>query len=270
MKRLMVFFLAGAGLVATAGAQDVTSTNIDPRAEQLLRDACQFLAQAPFFSLTAEVWLERVDEAGEKLQFSRSMSMEVMRPNRLHAEIFSPHSARGFWYEGKSLAILDRKRNLFSTAPMPGTLDEALDAAHDEFAVDLPMIDLAVSDPFTNAMAKVVSGRYFGMAPAMGFNCYHLAFTQPNIDWQVWIQDGPRPLIRKFLITHKNEPGAPEFTGLVREWNLTERIADSDFVFEPPAGAIKVQMLKASGPTGPPAVPRPTGIAGPAPQPRNP
>ena len=264
MKRLIALFLAWAGLASIAAAQEVT--NIDPRAEQLLHDACQYLAQAPFFSLTAEIWREHVNDAGQKLQFSRSMEMEVMRPNRLHAEVYSPHSARGFWYDGKSLSILDRKRNLFSSAPMPATLDEALDVAHDQFAVDLPMIDLAVSDPFTNAMAKVLSARYFGLAPAMGFNCHHLAFTQPNIDWQVWIQDGPRPFIRKFVITHKNEPGAPEFTGLVREWNMTDRIAGSDFVFQPPEGALKVQMLKTSGQAGEPLVPKPTGAT----KPRNP
>ena len=60
----------------------------------------------------------------------------------------------------------------------------------------------------------------------LGVNCHHLAFTQENVDWQVWIQDGPQPFIRKFVITHKNEPGAPEFTALITHWDLTQRIAD--------------------------------------------
>ena len=148
---------------------------------------------------------------------------------------------------------------------MPGTLDEALDTAHDQFGVDLPMMDLAISDPFKNAMEKVESARYFGVGPAMGFSCHHLAFTQQNIDWQIWIQEGPRPLIRKFIITHKNEPGAPEFTGLIREWNMTDRIADSDFVFAPPDGALKVQMRNDSGQPAAGPVPKPTGAS----QPRN-
>ncbi len=262
MKALISCLLAGAAMVGTTQAQP--ATNIDSRAQQLLQNACQYLAEAPFFSFTAEFWREHVNDSGEKLQFSRSMNMEVTRPNRLHAEVYSPHAARGFWYDGKSLSILDRKRNLFSTTAMPATLDDALDTAHDQFGIDLPMIDLAISDPYKNAMARVVSARYFGMAPAMGYTCHHLAFTQDNIDWQVWIQDGPQPLIRKFVITHKNEPGAPEFTGLIREWNLTERIAGSDFVFEPPAGALKVEMVTDVGQKGP-AVPKPTGAV----EPRN-
>ncbi len=255
MKRLLLVGCIVCLGAWCAGAQEQTkanssradapnSTNIAPRAAEILRNACQYLAEAPFFGITAEVWREHVNEAGEKLQFTRMIEMEVKRPDRLHVEINTPHSQRGFWYNGKGLTVLDRTENLFSTTPMPPKLDGALDAAHDDFGIDLPLIDLAVSDPYANAMARVQTAKYFGVAPAMGFNCHHLAFTQENVDWQVWIEDGPQPLIRKFVITHKNEPGAPEFTALIRSWNLSERIADSDFVFALPRGALKIQMRK--------------------------
>lgn len=217
-------------------------TSIDPQVERLLSNACQYLAEAPYFGLTAEVWREHVNEAGQKVQFSRNVSFEVKRPNRLHVEIASPHTQRGFWYDGKSLTILDRQLNLFSMAPMPGTLDATLDKAHDQFGIDLPLIDVAVSDPYKNAMAKVRQGRYYGLSTVLGRNCHHLALSQENVDWQIWIQDGPQPLIRKFVITHKNEPGAPEFIALITQWNMTDRIADADFVFDPPRGASKIEM----------------------------
>ncbi len=193
MKRLFITGCAlWVGLWSVAAAEN---TNIAPRAAEVLRNACQYLAEAPYFSVTAEIWREHVNPSGEKLQFTRVVDMDVKRSNRLHVEISSPHVQRGFWYDGKSLTILDRTQNLFSTAPMPGTLDAALDKAHDQFGVDLPLIDLAVSDPYANAMARVQTGRYFGVASAMGFKCHHLAFTQDNVDWQVWIEDGPQPLI---------------------------------------------------------------------------
>jgi hypothetical protein len=257
MKRWLVCTSLFMSMAATVWAQEYT--NVDAGAMRVLRVACQYLAEAPYFGIKAEIWRDHITEDGQKVQFSRSMEMEVQRPNQFHAEIHSPHSQRGFWYDGHSLTVLDRKHNLFSAASMPGNLDEAIDASRDQFGIDLPMIDLAISDPFTNAMARVQGARDFGMAPALGFTCHHLAFTQDNIDWQIWIEDGPQPLIRKFVITHKNEPGSPEFTGLIREWNLTSRIADSDFAFEPPEGAAKVPMrgsaadatLKPTGATEP-------------------
>src|ERR1035437_2898523 len=191
-------------------------TNIAPQAERSLRAACQYLAEAPFFCLTADVWRDHVTASGQKLQFSRTVTLEVKRPNRFHIEIRSPHSERGFWYHGKPLTMRDLKRSLFSTAVMPGTLDAALDSAHDQFGVDLPLIDLAVSDPYQNATSNVRKGVDYGLATVLGVDCHHLDFTQENVDWQVWIQDGPQPLIRKFVITHKNEAGAPQFTALIR------------------------------------------------------
>ncbi|HLH54456.1 MAG TPA: DUF2092 domain-containing protein [Verrucomicrobiae bacterium] len=257
-------FLAWAGAVSllavTTDAQTVP--RVDPQAERVLRAACQYLAEAPYFSINAEIWREHVNEEGEKVQFSRSMEMEIRRPNRLHAEIASPHSDRVFWYDGKSLTVLDRKQNVFSSVNMPATLDETIDTARDQFGIDFPMIDLAVSDPWTNAMAKVITGRYFGLAPAMGFNCHHLAFTQENIDWQIWVQDGPQPLIRKFIITHKNEPGVPEFTGLIREWDFNSRISANTFAFQAPPGAMKIQMHGDAAQPGE-GVPRPTGATEP-------
>jgi hypothetical protein len=255
--RTLAFMTVLVFLSAGAIAQETNS--IDPHAEQVLRGACQYLAEAPFFMLNAEIWREHLNREGQKLQFSRIMEMEVRRPNRLHAEIVSPHSQRGFWYDGKSFSVLDRKNNVFSTTGMPDTLDEALDAAHDQFGIDLPMIDLAVSDPFKSAMARVQTARYFGLAPALGFTCHHLAFTQDNIDWQVWIQEGPQPLIRKFVITHKTEEGAPQFTALIRDWNFTSRIADSTFVFYPPAGTTRIEMRDDSVEPGEAVAPKPTG-----------
>ncbi len=237
--------LLSCGLLVTGsclGAQN--PSQIAPEAERIFRAASQYLAEAPQFSLSAEIWREHVTDFGPKVQFSQSVEMEIRRPGRLHATIQSSHGQRGFWYDGKSLTVLDGKRNLFSATAMPGTLDETLDVAHDQFGIDLPLMDLALSDPYKSGMSKVQGARYYGIAPAMGFECHHLAFTQDNIDWQVWIQTGPQPLIRKFIITHKNEPGAPEFTALIRSWDFVSRIADADFVFEPPRGASKIEMRK--------------------------
>ncbi len=242
-KRLTVCLIIVASLaLASVAAPGQSQTNLDAQAERILSAACQYLAEAPYFGLTGEIWREHVRTSGQKVQFSRTVNMEVKRPNRLHLEVASPHAQRGFWYDGKSLTILDRVPGFFSMAFMPRTLDAMIDKAHDDLGIDLPLVDLAVSDPYKNATAKVVTGKYYGLAPVLGLNCHHLAFTQENVDWQIWIQNGPQPLIREFVITHKNEPGVPEFTALITQWNFTDRISDSDFVFEAPRGATQVEM----------------------------
>ena len=76
----------------------------------------------------------------------------------------------------------------------------------------------------------------------MGVPCEHLVFSQDNIDWQVWIQQGARPVPRKFLITYKDEPGSPQFTAIFSDWDFTTKLPDFVFKFDPPPGAAKIKV----------------------------
>ena len=96
MKRLIISAWV-LGLCAWCDSAPAQTNNVAPRANEVLADACRYLAQAPFFALTAEVWREHVTDSGKKLQFTRVVNMEIKRPNRMHVEIQSPHTDRGFW-----------------------------------------------------------------------------------------------------------------------------------------------------------------------------
>ena len=77
--RRALFISCGLALGACA-APAQAQTNIAPQAERILSAACQYLAEAPFFTLNAEVWREHVNATGQKLQFSRTVSMDVNVP----------------------------------------------------------------------------------------------------------------------------------------------------------------------------------------------
>lgn len=77
-------------VLAGCGARGQEQTNIAPQVEHVLRAACQYLSEAPFLGFTAEVWREHVTETGQKLQFSRTITFEIKRPNRMHVEIRAP------------------------------------------------------------------------------------------------------------------------------------------------------------------------------------
>jgi hypothetical protein len=77
--------------------------------------------------------------------------------------------------------------------------------------------------------------------------CHHLAFRQKTIDWQIWIQDGDKPLPRKMVITYKRDAGGPQFTARLSRWNVKPKLSKDTFEFEPPADAKKVDLLKVFG-----------------------
>ena len=86
------------------------------------------------------------------------------------------------------------------------------------------------------------SGFYAGLHTVQGVDCHHLVFRQADIDWQIWIDAGLMPLPRKLLITYKDEPGFPRYTGLFSDWDLSPELGDSVFRFVPHEGDDEIEF----------------------------
>src|SRR5213078_2536398 len=141
---------------------------------------------------------------GQQIQAGRTIELQVQRPNHLHAQVLSPRRNREMVYDGSTITLLNKVRNFYGTISAPGNLDQALDLASDKFGIEMPLADFIGSDPRKELLEKVVAGRDIGPVSVMGVPCEHLAFTQDNIDWQVWIEEGAKPIPRKFVITYKD------------------------------------------------------------------
>ena len=71
--------------------------------------------------------------------------------------------------------------------------------------------------------------------------CDHYAFRQGNLDWQIWITTGSKPLPRKLVITNRADEARPQSVSLI-DWNLKPTFKDSVFRFTPPKGATAVEL----------------------------
>jgi hypothetical protein len=127
---------------------------IDPKADAALRRMSDYLAKAPYFSVSAEVWQDLNLPSGQRVQAGRLVEIQVRRPDRFHAEMHSTRRKRGLYYDGKAISLVDRAQNHYGSVLAPATLDEALDVACERFGITMPLEDLIVSDPYTNAVHK--------------------------------------------------------------------------------------------------------------------
>ena len=248
-QRLRPFFAACAlaGLWAlSARAADVKPTDakpvVEPSADKLLKRMGDYLAQAPFFSVNAEVWQDAQLGSGQQIQVGRTIDLQVRRPDRFHAQVHSTRRNRELFYDGKSITLLNRVQNFYGNIPAPASLDQALDTASERFGIAMPLEDLVVSDPYQSAMQKIVMGRDLGPVTVLGTPCEHLVFSLGTVDWQIWIEDGARPVPRKIVITYKDEEGTPEYTAIFSNWDFQTKLPDFLFTFEPPAGASKIDV----------------------------
>ena len=244
MKRFSSTLCGMLAATSLFGADPNTSA-IHPEADRLLRATCDTLSQARALSFKAEIWEDAV-VAGHKVATTKTVETQVRRPDRVRMEVKSAKRSRGFWYDGQSLTLLDRVGNLYGTVPVPASIDQVIDVANDKFGINLPLEDLLVNDPYASATAGIKGGAYFGRVELLGTPCQHIAFSTDRVDWQLWIEDGAKPLPRKLVITYKQEATAPQYTAIFSDWKLKSGLPEKTFVFTPPKGSARIEMLPAT------------------------
>jgi hypothetical protein len=232
-------------VVAAGGHQNghAQPTGIDQQAEKLLKRMSDYLAGRQQFSLKAESTLEVVLISGQKLQFASPAAASVWRPNKLRADRKGDILNQEFFYDGKTVTLYNPKENLYATTAAPPTLDEMLDFAREKLDVIAPGAEILYGNAAERMLKVTTSGFVVGSSVVGGVKSTHLAFRGAEVDWQIWIEEGGRPLPRKFVLTSKQVKGEPQFTVLVRSWDLAPKLTEQMFSFTPPKGAKTIDFL---------------------------
>ncbi len=225
---------------------DAQPAGIDPQAEKLLKRMSDYLAGRQQFTAKAESTLEAVLTSGQKIQFDSPAILVVSRPNKLHAHRKGDIANQEFFYDGKTLTLYNPRENLYATAAAPPTLDEMLDFAREKLDVIAPAAELLYKNAAEKMLKESSSGFVVGQSVVGGVKCTHLAFRGSEVDWQIWIEDGDKPLPRKFILTSKQVKGEPQFTVVIRSWDLAPKLTNAEFSFTPPKGAKKIEFLQLS------------------------
>lgn len=216
---------------------------IEERAASILKDAGEYLASAESFSFRAHAFFDEVLPTGQKLQYVSTGDVFVRRPDRLRVDVVGELRNYSFWYDGKTITLMHRDKKVYSTSPAPGNIDEALDFVMERFGFTVPLADLVYSHPAAIIEENVETAFLAGTHEFDGRTLHHVAARQENIDWQIWIEDGRQVVPRKLVITYKDEPGAPQYSALLTDWDFSPRLADRLFRFEAPDGVDRIEFL---------------------------
>lgn len=222
---------------------------LEDQAVERLRESTTYLAGLERFALQAEATIEFVLLTGQKIQVDDSSEALVKRPDRFYAARRAGDIDQEFFYDGKSLTLVDGAAGYHATVDAPGTLEGMLDFVRDSLDIVAPAGDFLYANAFDLLMQDVYSGFVVGTAIVHGLACDHLAFSAPGTDWQVWIQQGDKPLLRKLVITSRDVVNAPQFTVLIREWDLAPDVSDTRFRFEPDESSRQIEFITSGAAT---------------------
>jgi hypothetical protein len=235
---------------SVAQPKQAKAPHIEPQAAQVLKHMTEYLKGLQQFSVQAEIAEDVLLDSGLKIQDGRSVTASVRRPNRLRVDSVGDLGDRQLVYDGKTMTLMDLSKNVYSTIDVPPEIDAALNHTIKAYNLRAPLADLIYANAYDYLMEGTLAGFYLGLSKVQGQLCHHLAFRQKEIDWQIWIENGPTPLPRKFLITGKKAQGL-QVTALLSQWNTSPQLEESLFTFVVPAKAEQVTLRPVAAPVGP-------------------
>ncbi|MCU1277337.1 MAG: hypothetical protein JWM53_883 [bacterium] len=219
---------------------------VEPQADAQLHKMSDYLDGLKSFRVAATTVDEKVTTDGQKIQDLKESTMAAKRPNALRVDRLGPAGRVVFRYDGKQFSIDAIDKKVYAVAPAPATIEAAVDAAREQLKIDAPAGDLIVRDSYHALLDGVGTGRYVGLEPVGDRMAHHLAMTKKDVDYQIWIADGARPVPVRYVITSKDLPGHPEFTVELRNWEPNAAVAADSVAFTPPPGAKQVAFAPQS------------------------
>jgi len=214
-----------------------------PDPKEIFRQSCDFLKNQPQFSFKAEVANDRVYAGGKKLQFGMEVKAAFRRPDKLRIDGDGDLDSKLLIFDGKALTLYDKDRNHYASIDVAGDIDAALDKAYNDYGLKVGLAELGSTQLCNRAHKDLVNALYVGLHKVRGVPCHHLAFDRKDIHYQVWIEAGDKPVLRKVVITQKKLPDSPQWTAYLFDWNLAPSLGDDLFAFTPPAGAQKIKFM---------------------------
>jgi hypothetical protein len=228
------------GLACGCGTAKPTAASDDP--SQLLRQMSEKLAQAKEFSFKVDRKLDAALVEGRNVPEKAQIEISVSRPSKFLAKSDSQDTIRRLIFDGQNLSVYDETMKLYSTVPVPGTIDEAVAKIDERFGFTPPLAEFILSDPYGALSPRIKSQAYKGKETVGGVECHHLSFGGQVADSELWV--GVADLLpRKLVATFKDREGGPQLQADFSDWNLAAALGDKFFTFVAPQGSASVEML---------------------------
>jgi len=213
-----------------------------PNAEDVLRATSQYLAKQKGFSYHAEVEFDQLLPGGPKVRLSGAVDVAVMRPGSLFVDYRDDVSDRVVWFESGNVTVLDPVAGTYAQVSGPKDIDGMVAKLEKEYGMALPLGELAESDPDAVLTRGVELAHYVGVHNVEGVFCHHVVLQRKDLDLQIFVEVGDKPLPRKVVFEYPGRAGSPQYTASITEWSFETPKSDL-FTPKVPKEAAKVDFL---------------------------
>ncbi|MEP5566489.1 MAG: DUF2092 domain-containing protein [Halioglobus sp.] len=241
--KLLIVLMVAVFNTSAVLAQESTGRR-DASAIDVLQKMSAYTASLDQLVIKGAAFTDARLDAGLMVVNSNEVTMTIDRPGSMHIASFDGEEEKHIYFHKGNLTVYSSENNYYGQASIPQELEAAADFAIEELDVEAPLIDLIYRDLSTQLANSDDSIIYLSdKSRVAGVDCHQLVIRGLEVDLQVWIEEGDRPLPRKIVMTSKWESGSPRFTANLA-WDTAPKISKEEFVFNVPEGAVNIGFIQ--------------------------
>ncbi len=217
---------------------------IEPKAVEIVKAACERLATAKTVRFTAIVEYEYPSLLGPALVYTTRSEVAMQRPDKLRIITPGDGPATEFYYDGKAISALSPAEKMIAVAEAPPTIDAALQAAYDLASIYFPFTDILVADPYKDLSEGLRIAFYIGQSRVVGgVTTDMVALANDAVFLQIWIGAEDR-LPRMVRAVYRDDPSRLRHGLTLSNWKLDDTLPADTFTPSVPADAISVSFAR--------------------------
>ena len=237
-------------VVVIMGALSVTAqaagVRQDAKAIEVLTQMATYKKSLEQVALKGVTFTDARLGAGLMVSNSEEVHVSIDRPGSMNISSYDGDTTRGIYFHDGLLTVYNSANKLYAQENIPKEIDAAMEFALEELGIEAPMMDLLYKDASTHLISSDEPIFYLtDKSRVAGTDCHHIAIRGSEVDVQLWVEEGDRPLPRKIMITSKWEGGTPRFIANLK-WETKPQFEPGLFEFKAPEGARKIEFVTES------------------------
>ncbi|HEX6572556.1 MAG TPA: DUF2092 domain-containing protein [Steroidobacteraceae bacterium] len=254
-KRRAFLFLAMALVITSHAAElpapaDSSRVESQQKAAERLSAMTKFLASLPAYQVTCRGSYDVLQDSGQKLEFLEVRELALQRPDRLRVRHRSSDGNEDLLvFDGKHITLFNDRANVYAQAPQPGSLDDAIVYFVRDLKMRLPLARLFTNRSSEELARRLQSVVHIERTELLPVPTDHIAGRVGDVDVQLWIAEGDRPLPMRVVLTYVDEPGQPQYRADFQDWKTAIPGGPDAFRFSPPKDARRIVFAAQLPPT---------------------
>jgi hypothetical protein len=214
-----------------------------PVPSALLLNAYKYMGGLKNISIEAVTTSDDIYQNKMVVTYTHHIRIEMKRPDRLYISVHGDLKDKAYYINHGHFTVFDHRLGYYGTLKVPVTIDAALDALFEKYDIKTSLANILYRD-LDKRIPPKNKGYYLGISDVDNIPCHHIGFISETQEYQVWIEEGKKPLIRKFLIIDKTEPYLPR-SGTVLKWKTDDKREMNLFRFTAPETAKQIDITPA-------------------------